>query len=233
MLMHNTLTLKQFWEHASDKQHLLDLYNQDRYRCELGCKEDFTDALGRVYHYAMQKCRIDELEDYRYTTEGRAGPFDNDPSTRLMHYHKTDAPSAYNMNDAEFIDEACKLGFATCSSILSATTKRKIVTPPKYKPKFIQDKLLQQVDIESVTQDVLRYTFQTTLNPSYRWPLHSTAYLTPTRFLSKRKLKQIWSDISGVVQAALQPRYYNILNSGVRRNLDIKLILDWTDAAPL
>lgn len=64
IIMPETTTLEQLWEHASDKQHLLGLYNQDRYRCELGCKESFTDTLGRVYHYAMQKCRIDMLEDY-------------------------------------------------------------------------------------------------------------------------------------------------------------------------
>ncbi|KAG9521372.1 hypothetical protein KCV07_g3724, partial [Aureobasidium melanogenum] len=64
IIMPETTTHEQLWEHASNKQHLLSLYNQDRYRCELGCKESFTDTLGRVYHYAMQKCRIDMLEDY-------------------------------------------------------------------------------------------------------------------------------------------------------------------------
>ncbi|KAH0400002.1 hypothetical protein KCU89_g5632, partial [Aureobasidium melanogenum] len=115
IIMPETTTLEQLWEHASDKQHLLGLYNQDRYRCELGCKESFTDTLGRVYHYAMQKCRIDMLEDYQCTTKGCAGPFDNDPTTRLIHYFKNHAPAAYHTKGIKFIDEACELGFESRS----------------------------------------------------------------------------------------------------------------------
>ncbi|KAG9746156.1 cellulase, partial [Aureobasidium melanogenum] len=115
MTLPPSTTLKELWTHASDKEHLRGLYTQGSYPCELGCKEGFTDNLGRIYHYAIQKCAIETFPDYDCTQDGCAGPVDNGTSTRMQHWFRVHAPDAYASRDIVFKDEACALGFANRS----------------------------------------------------------------------------------------------------------------------
>ncbi|KAH0445683.1 hypothetical protein KCU90_g74, partial [Aureobasidium melanogenum] len=110
MTLPPSTTSKDFWTHASDKEQTHGLYMQGWYRCELGCKENFTDNLGLIYYYAMQKCAIETLPDYDCTKDECPGSVDNGTATRMQHWFRVHAPDAYASKDTIFNDEACELG---------------------------------------------------------------------------------------------------------------------------
>ncbi|KAG9732126.1 hypothetical protein KCU73_g11402, partial [Aureobasidium melanogenum] len=111
-------TLAVLWNHCNDAAHQHALYEEDHFRCEMGCEKGFCDALARLCHYAdfhyrrpswmLLHCHEPGYGQRAQKIENSCNPYD---ARFGKHWHSTHARDAYSDPTMAAKDEEREIGF--------------------------------------------------------------------------------------------------------------------------